>query len=210
MKTKIVVLCILFLTSAISMAVAQVSPDSVQKGLWEAFNQRYQGKWTIRWDEETGTPASIYGHRTEATSQITAGAEVVAKNFFAQNKRLFKLRANADDLTIKRQLEHQGMHHLYFLQTYSGIPVYGGEYNVTLGQDGSVRMVSGKFRPDVRIDVSPAVTSGQAEEKARVAAGIRADCSLGSIIRRSGRLSIPTAITARECIISKGIRQGSG
>lgn len=155
---------LLFMLFLFTSSFAQVDPDSVQKQAWNNFNSRYAGNWTIRWDESTGTPASIYGHRSEASAQIGAGAEAVAKSFFKQNQKIFKMRPVVDQLTPYKQFEHRGMHHLYFTQTYSGIPVFTGEYNITFGDDGSLRMVSGKFFPNIEIEIVPSVNASQAEQ----------------------------------------------
>jgi len=163
MKRKIIHILAITAVFAFSSILAQ---DSTQIAAWNNFNNRYAGKWIVRWDQSTKTPSSIYGSKSEASHQITAGAEAVVRDFFQQNDKIFKLRS-ADQLFLDKQLQHRGMHHLYFTQKYSGIPVFTGEYNVTLAEDGSLRMIGGKFFPNIEIDVTPSVTASQAEQSAQ-------------------------------------------
>jgi len=167
MKKIFVALWAMSAVFAFSTMFAQVMPDSAQLAAWNSFNSRYAGNWIIRWDESTAAPASIYGYKSEASDRIGAGAEAVARSFFQQNQKIFKMRPVVDQLTLNKQLDHQGLHHLYFTQTYSGVPVFTGEYNITLGNDGSLRMMSGKFFPNVQIDIAPSITASQAEQSAQ-------------------------------------------
>ncbi|MCL6098536.1 MAG: M36 family metallopeptidase [Bacteroidetes bacterium] len=72
------------------------------------------------------------------------------------------MRTNIDQLLLARQLTDHGLHHLHFTQSYSGVPVFTGEYDVTVGSDGSVHMISGKFFPNIELDVKPILSSEQA------------------------------------------------
>ncbi|MGD1045464.1 MAG: T9SS type A sorting domain-containing protein [Bacteroidota bacterium] len=140
--------------------------DSTQLAAWHDFNGHYAGKWIVRWDKAAKTPSSIYGFKSDASPQISEGAGAVAKSFFEKNAKMFKMRSKVDQLTMAKELIHRGMHHMHFVQTYSGIPVDGGEYDVSVASDGSLRMVCGNFIPEIELDVKASITSTQSEQTA--------------------------------------------
>lgn len=63
-----------------NVAFGQMLPDSTQLQAWKDFNDRHQGRWIVRWDEETGTPASIYGSKTPALNS-RGTPEEIARQF---------------------------------------------------------------------------------------------------------------------------------
>jgi len=46
---------------------------------WKNFNEHNQNRWIVRWHEETGTPATIYGYKTEPYTSL-ATPEVIARH----------------------------------------------------------------------------------------------------------------------------------
>lgn len=152
-------------------ASGQVLPDSAQLGAWNDFNNSYQNKWTLRWDNETGTPASIYGGKTTPYSSLT-DPEGIARQFLKDHRTIFKMRSDLSDLSLLRSLESRGVHVVDFQQFYEGIPVFGGEYSVAVGPDKTVQTVGGKYYASVISTTTPAIGPAGALEYALKAVGI--------------------------------------
>ena len=138
---------------------SQVTPNPAQIIAWEQFNSNYGNNWTIRWDEDTSTPASLYGHKTTSYFGNTVN---VARSFLIDNRAIFNMRDDLADLVVKQIRESHGVTHIKFGQNYNGVPVYGGEYAVHIGSDNRVHMANGRYFPEIQVGVSPSLTDAQA------------------------------------------------
>ncbi|KPK91230.1 hypothetical protein AMJ80_07515 [bacterium SM23_31] len=59
--------------------VVQERPDKAERmAAMNAFNQKYDNQWKIRWNNVTGTPASILGHRI---TKYSGTPEQIARAF---------------------------------------------------------------------------------------------------------------------------------
>lgn len=154
----------MFLTTVTTTILrSQVTPDTAQIIAWEQFNSNYGNNWTIRWNEDTGTPASIYGHKT---APFSGTSEDIARSFLIENRDIFNMRSDLADLVVEQIRESHGVTHVKFGQTYNEIPVYSGEYSVHFGSDNRVQMANGRYFPDIQVGVSPALTDVQATDYA--------------------------------------------
>jgi hypothetical protein len=123
---KWLILCFLtaLLFASADSTFGQVRPDTAQLSAWERFNSKYSYRWTILWDEQTGTPTAIYGHKTEANYFDVASPEIAARNFFLQNRTLFNIRPGIDDFQLIRNQTTLRVRHIDFQQIFRGVPVF--------------------------------------------------------------------------------------
>lgn len=139
--------------------LGQVGPDSIQIAAWDAFNNFYTNNWTVRWNENTGTPAFLFGHKTHPYGGTP---DQIARIFLLENKTMFNMKDTLQDLTLERIRESQGITHIKFRQTYEGVPVYSAEYYVHIGSDNRINMVNGKYFPNIQANVNPTLTDSEA------------------------------------------------
>ncbi len=85
-------LCSLLLAYASCLAQEAYTPSPTQHDALNQFISRNSGDWIIRWDPETGTPASLFGHQTEPSSHVAQGTDRVGKAFFEDDAPLSSLR----------------------------------------------------------------------------------------------------------------------
>ncbi|QXD15826.1 hypothetical protein GQ464_002435 [Rhodocaloribacter litoris] len=144
---------------ALAPASAQPQPDTAQRAALDAFTARHGASWHIRWNEHTGTPASIFWGKT---LPFTGTPLEAARTFLQENHKLFKMRSDLSDLTHIRTQAHRGIHHVKFQQTYQGLPVEGAEYLVHIHEDGGVDMANGTYYPTIQAPTRPALTEAAA------------------------------------------------
>ncbi len=147
------------LTLVVSAAQAQVQPDATQRAALDTFTTRNGDSWRIRWNEQTGTPASIFWGKTRPFMGAPLEA---AKAFLIENRDLFKMQPDLADLTHVRTQEHRGIYHVKFQQTYQGLPVDGAEYLVHIHEDGGVDMANGVYYPAIQAPTQPSLTEAAA------------------------------------------------
>lgn len=165
-------MCVLLTLSFAFAALGQVLPDSVQLRAWYQFNQDYENKWVLRWDEQTGTPASIYGTKSLPYSSLT-DPEEIARQFLKDNRAIFRMKSDLSDLTRLRSIESRGVHVLDFQQLYEGISVLGGEYSIAVGPDKAIQMLGGKYYPAVMCNTTPTISPAEALETGYRITGVR-------------------------------------
>lgn len=149
----------------------QLVPDSLQLQAWEDFKNRNQGQWIVRWDKETGTPASIYGSKTPVLNS-RGTPEEVARQFLKENRAIFKMKEDLSDLVVLRSIEDNGVFHIDMQQTYQGLRVYGGEYSIAVGADKAIQMLAGKYYAHIQSPINPTISLHQATNSAMTALGI--------------------------------------
>jgi len=151
---------ILFSLIALSLGfISSFAQDSTQLAAWSSFKNQNGQKWIIRWDEKTGTPASLYSGKTK---HYSGNAEDIAKTFLKENIKLMKMKPNLSDLKFIQTRTHRDIKHVKFQQTYNGIPIEMAEYLVHILPDGSVDMANGTYYPQIDISTKSAITAQQA------------------------------------------------
>lgn len=156
-ESVIIVLVIGLFTSV--PIFSQTIPDSTQITTWEAFNRSYGGKWIIRWNKQTGTPAFIFGHRTKP---YRGTPQEIAKRFLRENIVVLRMKPDISDLIIDKIRVSKNVTHIKLKQFFQGLPVYSGNYSVHIASDGSIHMVNGNYFPDVMVETSPEIMATQA------------------------------------------------
>lgn len=122
-----------------------------------AFNQKYEKRWKIRWNENTGTPASILGHRITSYSGTP---EEIASAFLQNEKGMLGIANVKRNLDLKKiNYSERGGSRLFFTQIYIGVPLLTSGYLVAVHNDGSIYYVSGNYYPDVKIETIPKISA---------------------------------------------------
>ena len=106
----------------LGISYGQIRPDPLQTEAWENFKVQYGQDWQIRWNPDTGTPASIY----MGLSKAYKGSPVeIAQSFLTENDQIFKTRAGLPGFQHIRTLPHNGLNHVKLQQVYAGIHQVG-------------------------------------------------------------------------------------
>ena len=157
MKTK-VILIIFFLTLFFSYSFAQVSPNSSQLSAYEQLNEKYQNGIELNWNNTNGSPEIISFYTPVAFSNDLKES---ASKFLKEIRELLDYRTNKDTLILLRTNENKGRKYFQFQQWYKGVLVKGGEYVVTVLQDGSVKTALGNFYKDIQFISQTSNTDGK-------------------------------------------------
>lgn len=153
-------------------SLAQVAPGEEQIKAWQAFNEQSGNKWTLRWNEKTGTPAVLYGPKTVSYLSINQPEEI-ALQFLKDHRAIFKMKSDLSDLSKIRSLESDGVTVIDFQQNYNGIPILGAEYSVAVGADKSIIMTAGNYFPSISCNTKPAISKEQVMERSLKATNIK-------------------------------------
>jgi Zn-dependent metalloprotease len=104
-----------------SAAFGQVEPDTVRRNAWQQFQDQRGPEWTVRWNPETGTPASVTSGLTKPYSSPPVQA---AKTFLQEHRQLFGMEPELSNLQLRSADKLREVTHVRFQQTYRDIPVY--------------------------------------------------------------------------------------
>lgn len=131
---------------------------------WKQFKQAAPAELTVFWQHHLGTAEAIYGFMADMSTDAV-NPEVAARRFLAAEAALFKLRS-VEDLRLLRQSESDNGYHIFFEQTYRGLPVYHalmgvpGMIGVHLTPSGYVHAVVNSSVPSLALkSVQPRVTA---------------------------------------------------
>ncbi len=116
----------------------------------------------VRFDK--AFPRTVLG----AISTPGSNPDARARAFLSRYRAMYRIRPSDTGFITVRQLSRGPLTTVTLRQTYQGIPVYGGELSLMMDTT-DVRATYGGMSPDIRIDPSPRLTSGQAEARARKA-----------------------------------------
>lgn len=144
------------------------TPESIatREAAAEAFLAEHGPHWTVRLSDETGTPLSIFvetpptGIFEGQTSIAIPGEtpEARAIRFFERYSTPFGIDGEPTAvLAITTVVERGEQIHVRLQQVHNTVPVHTADYNLTFGQDGGLRMVSGKYFPEIDLDATPSI-----------------------------------------------------
>lgn len=150
---------------SIPFSMEPIRPDTVRRAMWDQFKEKNGSKWRVRWNENTGLPASIFSGLSEKAYR--GNAEEAARSFLANNAGLFGL-SNLNQLKYVKTQQHRGIRHVTFNQTVKGVPIYEAEYKVHLRSDGRVDMANGTYYPNVEVSTNPSVSVSAAAQTAQL------------------------------------------
>jgi len=122
----------------------------------------------VRFDEKTKLPAALYNVNSR---QYSGTPEEVAREYLLENKLLFKLKDNLDDLKITEVKDSPAGRHVGFIQNYKGIPVMRSEIVVSINRQNRISMVVNGYKPNISINTIPSIVKNQAILLAKQAIG---------------------------------------
>ncbi|MHB0867713.1 MAG: M4 family metallopeptidase [Thermoleophilia bacterium] len=130
---------------------------------------------SVRFDQETGTPAFLTGAITPAAGPDPTAAAI---SFFDANQELYRMSSPVAELTVSRESgDTLGMTHLHMAQQYKGVPVFGADMAVHFAADGKIVAVNGRYVPGIAVNVEPDLTSQAAVAVAQADLGYEAPAS---------------------------------
>ena len=146
--------------------------EAADQPLISQLQQQVGGVARIARNSETGRVSFIGTDPEHALPKAKelgaqASSEQVARSFLGTYGKLFGLKDQSSELTVKRQMAAvEGGSVVRFQQRYKGIPVLAGELNVQLDKDQNVLSANGEILPDLNVDVTPKLGAGAAKQNA--------------------------------------------
>jgi Zn-dependent metalloprotease len=121
-----------------------------------------------------GTPILLRGTALQPASGTGGGASAdatTARDFLRAHRSLLRLDdPDAELADGRRAVDERGRRHLWFSQSYAGLPVWPAELVVHLDPAGNVDLLDGAFVPTPHdVDLHPLVDSASAAQRARLA-----------------------------------------
>jgi hypothetical protein len=115
----------------------------------------------MRVDKESGAPVALY----RVNYAVTPASPLnMAKQYIRDNAALLRMRADAGDLQHTSTRETPGGHHVRFIQTIAGYPVYKSDIVVNINRDNMVTFVMSNYKPLAKLDgITPAITLDDAD-----------------------------------------------
>ncbi|MCS6803909.1 MAG: M36 family metallopeptidase [Acidobacteriota bacterium] len=173
-------------------------PDPAILPAWERFRRQALGELKVYWQYAVGTPEAIYGFMADVSAKAS-DPEAAARAFLAQEAGLLRIQSVADLHLIKRS-ESIGGHHVFFQQTYRGLPVYHGRIEVPgmigvhINRAGRVHALVNSSVPGIALaSIQPRVTADVVYD--RMLAELGTDARRVQL-RREVRRSLVVYVTA--------------
>lgn len=135
---------------------SQAVPDRAIASL-RALPRSESADWQVSWNEETGAPISVYGSRSEPLAATGSDVSEEVRKYLLDHGDLFGVGRASDDCRLERVVEMDGIRHYHMEQTYRGLPVLDGVYNVSVDAESRIVMVTGSARPGLSGDVVPSI-----------------------------------------------------
>jgi Zn-dependent metalloprotease len=132
--------------------VRRSAPTSMKLAFFK-FNKAAGGKWMIRYDPRTGAPSALLGHKTSPYP----GTPEQAARAFLQDAKPF-LGIDPQRLSLTRSNKHQGLQHLWFDQSFGGVPIEFGRVVVHMTDRGEIIHVTSKFEPSPSLSLVPSIS----------------------------------------------------
>ncbi len=107
-------------------------------------------------------------HSFAVTDVIAGNPQATAKNFINEHGRAFGVISKSVDFAHKKSKKRNGRNYERFIQSYSGIPVFGGEMIVQLDDAGGVVFALSDIMTDTRsfddntVSLSPSLAADDA------------------------------------------------
>ena len=158
MKAKIIFISLL-LIGAVNFLFGQVLPDSTQLSAYHHLSTKYDDNISVHWSETNGSPDII---TFSSPVVYDKNQEKSVRDFLKEIHSLFKFRVMKDSLVLVKQKNNKGIEYFRYQQTYKNIPVKGGEYVVTVLEDGRIRTALGSFYKDIQISGESGITYEEA------------------------------------------------
>ncbi|MCB7129202.1 MAG: hypothetical protein J3T61_06675, partial [Candidatus Brocadiales bacterium] len=132
-----------------------VPPAAGQLKAWQEFQSSHPD-WQVRWDKETGAPASLLGKPMDVARGTP---EAIARQFLLMNRDIFRMKTELADLTVSKISPMRRATHVVFTQSYAGIPVEGGVYAVHMTKENKVYLANGDYFDNVQVATTEPATA---------------------------------------------------
>lgn len=86
-----------------------------------------------------------------------------ADAFLKQNSTIFGINNPETELKFSKEKHETLGSQVYYQQTYQGLPVYGAELVANVNASGDLKVINGRFIPNVTVDPTPTITEEQAK-----------------------------------------------
>lgn len=133
---------------------------------WADFVRRY-GRWSVQWNEATGTPHRAYG----PAINLTHGARVTRQNvehaamrFINDQPLLLNVAPSA--LRLLRAVEANGRWYVSYIQTKDGIDVLFSEVELRIFSNGNLMSFGSDFYDDIDVSPFPVLSFDVAKQQA--------------------------------------------
>jgi len=177
--------------AAAKRAVAAEAPGGAARKLRAALG--VQGIVDI--DEATGTPRRVARLDGFLTAAADGKPETIAREYVKAHAGVFGLSAAAvDGLTLRKDyVDVAGTHHLSFVQTVDGVPVFGNGLKAHVAKDGRLIQVDGS--PLAALPDQPGTAKlSAAKARAAAVADVAAE-STAAVARTSSGATRTTTFT---------------
>lgn len=151
MRQVITILIFLLVPAQMSLAQEESAKEARRQATLR-FNATYQDQWQIRWDENAGVPASLFGYRVTRYRGAPAQAALA---FLGAEKAMFGIEDAERNLRLARNTSEFGGAQVLYEQVYEGVPVLYSGYLVAFDDTGAIVFISGDYYPDLAVDTYP-------------------------------------------------------
>jgi len=148
---------------------AQNNINNQQLDEWNNFNKKYGDSWKIKWNHNSGAPASIFGSKSRAYGDMSYNS---AKEFLKDLKGVFGNNDNFGNLIQNNQKEFNSVGTISFKQQYDGIPIYNSDISLTFNKDNQIIFLCANYFNNLIIGNHAGISKERAIEIASITTGI--------------------------------------
>jgi len=142
------------------------TPTRAQTLALDRFRATEGSSWRASWDDNTGTIRSLFAGDGRQLALWQTDHPAAARSFVESYADLIGLRTGLDNLEVYYERGTSRGYQVRLRQLYQGLPVIGGEYALSVGSGGTLRMFTGQFFPDIALSPTPAIRPSAAERVA--------------------------------------------
>jgi thermolysin len=136
--------------------------QSSNEQILKKANAIYQKVERISIDSTRQVPSIVRG---VLARNVNLEDDRQVRKILENSSEIFKINNQNDDFkTIRISKDKLGMTHLKLQQEYKGIPVWGSELILHASSSGELKEINGRFKPNLNLNVSPAISSERALE----------------------------------------------
>jgi Zn-dependent metalloprotease len=123
----------------------------------EKLKEKARTGWGASWNEKRTAVRTLRGTLPQAqASKISDPPDKIAIDFLKENRALFQMPAELDDLHVERSIEGMGSYYVTLRQTYNGLPVFNGHVRVSIGvKQKDIYLLHNYYVPNINIATTP-------------------------------------------------------
>jgi len=139
--------------------IGQTLPNENQLIAYKNLCTKYPANSSVNWNESNGSPETINISESIAYYKDPINS---ANEFINEIKPLLQYNSKTDSLLLTKKTKHKNRIFLKYEQSYKGVQVKGGEYVLTMSQDGKIRTIMGSFYKDINVQTIPSISQNDA------------------------------------------------